>query len=64
MVQSFVLSPFLAGEVAADAVKSNSDASSFEAGNNGDGSQITDFTFICINNNNNTVIGEGKIRFQ
>ena len=60
-----VIPPFLGGgDLAAEAVEPNTDANSFAAGNNGDGSQITDFTFICINNNNNTVIGEGKIRFQ
>ena len=53
-----VLPPFLGGsEVAAEAVEPNNDDSSFAADNNGDGSQIKDFRFICINNNNNTVIG-------
>ena len=53
-----VFPPFLGGEVAAEAVESNTDASFF-VDNNGDGSQINDFRFICINNNINTVI-EGK----
>jgi hypothetical protein len=52
------LPPFLGGsEVATESVEPNTDASSFAAGNNGEGSQINDFRFICINNNNNTVIG-------
>jgi hypothetical protein len=51
-----VFPPFLGGEVAAEAAEPNTDSSSFAAGNNGDGSQINDFRFICINNNNNTVI--------
>jgi hypothetical protein len=51
-----VLSPFLGSEVAAEAVESNTDVNSFAAGNNEDGSRIHDFRFICINNNNNTVI--------
>ena len=43
------------GEVAAEAAESNTDANSFAAGNNVDGSQINNFRFICINKNNNTV---------
>ena len=55
-----VLPSFLGGgEVAAEAVEPNTDASSF-AGNKGDGSEINDFRFICINNNNNTVIEAGN----
>jgi hypothetical protein len=53
-----VFPPFLGGEdLAAEAVDDNTDTKSF-AGNNGDNSasQINDFRFICINNNNNTVI--------
>ena len=52
-----VFPPFLGGgDLAAEAAEGNNDANSFAAGNNGDGSQINDFRFICINNNNNTVI--------
>jgi hypothetical protein len=52
-----VFPPFLGGgDLAAEAVEPNTEGSSFAAGNNGDGSQINDFRFICINNNNNTVI--------
>ncbi|HET8793212.1 MAG TPA: hypothetical protein VFM31_05430 [Nitrososphaeraceae archaeon] len=52
-----VLPPFLGGgDLAAEAVGSNTDPSSFAAGNNEDGLQFNDFRFICINNNNNTVI--------
>ena len=47
-----VFPPFLGGGEVADG---ETDANSF-AGNNGDGSQINDFRFVCINNNNNTVI--------
>jgi hypothetical protein len=55
-----VLPPFLSdGEIAAETVEPNTDASSFAGGNNGYGPQINDFRFICINNNNNTVIEEG-----
>ena len=49
-----VLPPFLGGEVAAIASDGETNVNSFA--NNGDGSQINDFRFICINNNNNTVI--------
>jgi 6-phosphogluconolactonase (cycloisomerase 2 family) len=50
-----VIPPFLADNVlAAEAVEGNTDPSSI-GGNNVDGSQINDFRFICINNNNNTV---------
>lgn len=56
-----IFPPFLGGdEVAAEAVESNTDGNSF-TNNNGDGSQINDFRFICINNNNNTVIAEPPI---
>jgi hypothetical protein len=52
-----VLPPFLGGgEIAAESAELNTDASSFAG--NGDGSEINDFRFICINNNNNTIIGE------
>jgi len=51
-----VLPPFLGGEVATTASDGETGANSFA--NNGDGSQINDFRFICINNNNNTVVGE------
>jgi len=55
-----VFPPFLADSgLIAEAQDANTDAISFTAGNNGDGSQINDFRFICINNNNNTVIEEG-----
>ena len=55
-----VLPPFLGGDsgLADTAAEDNSGANSFAAGND-DGSQISDFRFICINNNNNTVI-EGE----
>jgi hypothetical protein len=54
-----ILPPFLGGgEVAATAANTNTDANSFA--NNGDGSQINDFRFICINNNNNTLTSSGK----
>ena len=50
-----VFPPFLANSgLAAEALEGNTDPSSI-GGNNGDGSQINDFRFICINNNNNTV---------
>ena len=39
--------------IAAEAVEDNTDENSF-AGNNGHVSEINDFRFICINNNNNT----------
>ena len=53
-----VLPSFLNGAgLAAEAPEGSIDASSF-AGNS-DGSEINDFRFICINNNNNTVI-EGE----
>lgn len=58
---------FLSEDIATEAQDTNTDASSF-AGNNGDGSTINDFEFICINNNNNTAtnnnntnIGNGNI---
>jgi hypothetical protein len=49
--------PFLADNsgIAAESVEDNTDENSF-AGNNGYGSEINDFRFICINNNNNTII--------
>lgn len=50
-----VLPSFLSGELATEAQEGSTDASSFAG--NGDGSEINDFRFICINNNNNTVIG-------
>jgi hypothetical protein len=52
-----VFPPFLGGEVAATAAEGETDANSF-ANNGGSegGSEINDFRFICINNNNNTVI--------
>src|SRR5262245_26111838 len=55
-----VFHPFLGGEVgAASAEDGETDTKSFAV--NGDGSQINDFRFICINNNNNnTVIGAGN----
>ncbi len=55
-----VLPPFLGGEVAAEAAEPNTGVISFAAGNNSDGSQINDFRFICINNNNNTVTSAGN----
>jgi hypothetical protein len=49
------LPQFLSGsDLAAEAAESNTDSSSF-AGNGADNSQIKDFRFICINNNNNIV---------
>jgi hypothetical protein len=51
-----VLPPFLGGEVAAEAQDANTDANSNPG--NGDGFQINDFRFICINNNNNVVLEE------
>jgi hypothetical protein len=57
-----VFPPFLGGgDIAADAAEANTGASSFEGngGANG-GSEINDFRFICINNNNNTLIGGGE----
>jgi hypothetical protein len=48
------------GDIAAEATQEDSiGAASFadDGGSNGDRSQINDFRFICINNNNNTVIG-------
>jgi hypothetical protein len=51
-----VFPPFLADSgLAAEAADSNTDPSSI-AGND-DRSEINDFRFICINNNNNTVVG-------
>ncbi len=53
-----VFPPFLGGGegLAAEAQNANTDASSF-AGNGPNGeSEINDFRFICINNNNNTVV--------
>ncbi|MGE0243803.1 MAG: hypothetical protein AB7F53_08360 [Nitrososphaeraceae archaeon] len=54
-----VFPPFLADNsgLAAEAVEGNTDPS-WIAGNggNGEGSQINDFRFICINNNNNTIV--------
>ena len=50
-----VFPPFLADSgLAAEAQDGNTDASSF-AGNNG-ALEFNDFRFICINNNNNTVV--------
>jgi len=55
-----VLPQFLAdSSLAVEAAESNTDTSSFSAGN-GYGSEINDFRFICINNNNNTVAGVGE----
>jgi hypothetical protein len=51
-----VFPPFLGNGLAAEAQEGSSDASSF-AGNSA-GSEINDFRFICINNNNNTVVEE------
>jgi hypothetical protein len=55
-----VFPPFLGGEVAATAAEGETNANSFANNNGGSnsGSQINDFRFICINNNNNTVIEE------
>jgi hypothetical protein len=54
-----VFPPFLGGEgLAVEATEGNTDPSSFAR--NGDNSEINDFRFICINNNNNTVIEEGE----
>src|SRR5215211_114099 len=51
-----VFPSFLGEGLAAEAQEGSTDASSFAG--NGDDSEINDFRFICINNNNNTVIGE------
>ncbi|MGE0243643.1 MAG: hypothetical protein AB7P56_06920 [Nitrososphaeraceae archaeon] len=52
-----VFPPFLANSgLATEAVEGNTGPRSFAG--NGDTSQINDFRFICINNNNNTVIQE------
>src|SRR5215216_7116893 len=51
-----VFPPFLGEGLAAEAQEGSTDTSSFAG--NGDDSEINDFRFICINNNNNTVIGE------
>jgi len=52
-----VFPPFLGvGEAALEAIEPTTDANSFA--NSGEGSEINDFRFICINNNNNTVVGE------
>ena len=53
-----VFPPFLGGgDIAADAVEPSTDASSFTGSGGNDKSEFNDFRFICINNNNNTVIG-------
>jgi hypothetical protein len=54
-----VFPPFLGGgDIAAEAAEPSTDASSFAGSGDSDGgSVINDFRFICINNNNNTVIG-------
>ena len=54
-----VFPPFLGNGLAAEAQEGSTDASSIAGGNNGYGPKINDFSFICINNNNNTVIEEG-----
>ena len=52
-----VFPPFLGGgEVAADAVEPSTDASSFADSGSNDKTEFNDFRFICINNNNNTVV--------
>ena len=53
-----VFPPFLNGGEgsAAEAQEDSTDTSSF-AGNGVDGPEINEFRFICLNNNNNTVIG-------
>jgi len=48
-----VFPQFLGGGLAADGT---SDASSFAGNAANGGSEINDFRFICINNNNNTVV--------
>jgi hypothetical protein len=53
-----VFPPFLTNSgLAAETAQGNDDPSSIAG--NGDGSQINDFRYICINNNNNTVV-EGE----
>ena len=52
-----VLPPFLSSGLEAEAQDANTNANSFaNNGGSNSGSQINDFRFICINNNNNTVI--------
>jgi hypothetical protein len=51
-----VLPPFLSGEVADTAADGETNANSFANNGANGGSEINDFRFICINNNNNTVI--------
>jgi hypothetical protein len=55
-----VFPSLLGGEVTAEATEGQTDANSFANNNGGSnsGSQINDFRFTCINNNNNTVIEE------
>jgi hypothetical protein len=52
-----VFPSLLGGEVATTAAEDGETNANSFAGNH-DGSQINDFRFICINNNNNTVIEE------
>ena len=55
-----ILSPFLADSgLAAEAVEDDTDPSSIAGNGDNSGSEINDFRFVCINNNNNTVI-EGE----
>lgn len=55
-----VFPSLLDGEGVAEAAEGQTDANSFANNNGGSnsGSTINDFRFICINNNNNTVINE------
>ena len=54
-LELYVTSTISRREVAATATDGETGTDSFA--NNRDDSQINDFRFICINNNNNTVIG-------
>jgi hypothetical protein len=54
-----VFPSFLGGEVAAETTDTSSDASSFPGKGAYSGSEINDFRFICINNNNNNLV-EGE----
>ena len=58
-----VFPSFLGGGLAAEAQESSTDTSSFAGNGEGnDGFEINDFRFVCINNNDNTVVvGEEPI---
>jgi hypothetical protein len=57
-----VFPSFLAdnSRLAAEAVEDNTDPSSTSVNGNNGASEINDFRFICVNNNNNTVIETGN----